>query len=70
LKVLWQKKIRRSRLSKQTWSKLVFGLKARISDQDKQLEDAHSNLKEAEILYEHEVKGLKDKSQSQNRKKL
>jgi archaellum component FlaC len=32
-----------------------------ISDQDKQLEEAHANLKEAKICYEHKVKGLKDK---------
>jgi hypothetical protein len=33
----------------------------RISDQDKQLEEIYSKLKEAKNCYEHDVKGLKDK---------
>ena len=33
----------------------------RISNQNKQIEEAHSILKEAGIHYEHEVKSLKDK---------
>jgi predicted nucleic acid-binding Zn-ribbon protein len=40
----------------------------RISDQNKQLEEAHSNLKEVGIRYEHEVKGLKDKVKAEAEK--
>jgi hypothetical protein len=63
LKIFWQKKIQRLRLSKQTWPVhlRIKDQTARISDQNKQLEEAHSKLKEAGIRYEHEIKGLKDK---------
>jgi predicted nucleic acid-binding Zn-ribbon protein len=40
----------------------------RISDQNKQLEEAHSNLKGVGIRYEHEVKGLKDKVKAEAEK--
>jgi predicted nucleic acid-binding Zn-ribbon protein len=39
-----------------------------ISDQNKQLEETHSNLKDARICYEHEVKSLKDKIKAEAEK--
>ena len=41
---------------------------ARICDQDKELEKAHSKLKEAENRYEHEVRSLKNKIEAKAEK--
>jgi hypothetical protein len=75
VKIFWQKKIQRSRLPKQTWPKLIFELRIKLLVffyQDKQLKEAHSNLKEARICYEHEVKDLKGKvkAEAEKRSKL
>jgi predicted nucleic acid-binding Zn-ribbon protein len=72
LKIFWQKKIQRLRLPKQIWPVhlRIKDQTARISDQNKQLEGAHSKLKEAGIRYEHEVKGLKDKFKAEAEKAL
>jgi hypothetical protein len=51
-------------LSKQTLAEAQLRIKdqaARICDQDKDLEKAHSKLKEAENRYEHEIRSLKNK---------
>jgi hypothetical protein len=39
-----------------------------ISNQDKQLEEAHTKLKETENCYEHEIQGLKDKVKAEAKK--
>jgi hypothetical protein len=58
------------RLPKQTWSAhlQIKDQTARIPNQNKQLEEAHSNLKEARIRYEHEVNGLKVKVKAEAEK--
>jgi hypothetical protein len=43
---------------------------AQFFDQNNQLEEANSNLKEAGIRHEHEVKGLKDKAKVEAEKAL
>ena len=47
---------------------LIKDQDVRIFDQDKQLEEVHSKLKEAENHYEHEVGSLKNKIKAEAEK--